>query len=238
MPSRGDAPSGLDRVSRPDDPFGKDMRPEPRAMDQAGPHPLLRELLEMPARLAQAHPPQADAPDGKLPPHEVVERDPARDDVPPAVAGVDGDSVITLDGLNGFDADQRDLAAGPGGRREGAQLGEVPVPVQPLARDGADLFDGDHASRRRRGDVDGEHGALEHPRGLPIAPGGAARCLLGGWASNILVPRGRRTETTPGAESRPGPRFDRDRLSGARRVSIQLTRPVEARRWSQPSSRR
>src|SRR5437879_6413988 len=37
--------------------------------------------------------------------------------------------------------------------------------------------------------------------------------FLGGWASNILVPRGRRTETTPGAESRPGPRFDRDRLS-------------------------
>src|SRR5438105_8782381 len=194
MPSRGDAPSGFDRVSRPDGPLGEDMRPGPRAMDPAGPHPLLGELLEVPARLAQAHPPQADAPDGKLPAHEVVERNPACDDVPPAVAGVDGDSVITLEGFEGFDADQRDLAAGPGGLREGAQLVEVPVPVQPLARNGADLFDGDHASRGRGGDVDGEHGALEHPRGLPIArmaSGGAARVpFFAGEPPTSLCPGG------------------------------------------------
>jgi len=56
-------------------------------MNEPGPCPFTREVVEMPARLAQTDPPQADGTDGELAADEMGERDAG---VRPDVDGNDG----------------------------------------------------------------------------------------------------------------------------------------------------
>src|SRR5207247_11220256 len=106
--------AGFDRVSHADRSLTHDLGPKAAPVDQSALHSCPRQLLEVRARFAKADAAQGDASDLEFAADQMVERNAARDDVAAAVARLEIDPVMALQGFKGLDFDEPQFAVGAG----------------------------------------------------------------------------------------------------------------------------
>ncbi|MDM7915397.1 MAG: hypothetical protein QUU85_09050, partial [Candidatus Eisenbacteria bacterium] len=83
-----------------DDPAFEDLGAQTAPMDEASQDLFAGHAGEMGARLAEADPAGSDRSDPELAPHQVIERDAARHEIPAAFAGAEREAVVACKRLD------------------------------------------------------------------------------------------------------------------------------------------
>ena len=148
-------PKREDWVAHSDRAVREDLSSEAAPMDKAPEDSSAREALQVGAGLAQADPPQPHIADGKVLPHEVVQRNTAADDVPTGVSRLEADIIVSCHRSDGLRLDQCDFAPGSRAGRIGPAGNEVSVSLEPFPRNRTDGLQRTHRRLGLRGDVDG-----------------------------------------------------------------------------------
>src|SRR6267378_7509230 len=132
---------------------------------------MLREVVQMFARLAQTCAAHEYGADPKFMVDKMIERDTRRRDVAAGVGGGELDSEpfplgvehAAEERLHGLNLDQRDFAPAVARLfRVEPCPGEIPIALEPASRECPHFGDRLHRRRRFRRDVDGDDGAFPH----------------------------------------------------------------------------
>ena len=148
-------PKREDWIADPDRAVREDLSPEAAPVDEAREDSSAREAFQVGARLAQADPPQPHIADGKVLPHEMVQRNTAADDVPTGVSRLNTDIIVSCHRGDGLRLDQCDFAPGSRAVGIGPAGNEVSVSLEPFPCNRTDGIQGTHRRLGFRGDVDG-----------------------------------------------------------------------------------
>lgn len=81
-------------------------------MDETRPHSLSGHLFQVAARLAKTEAEHGHFADAEFAADQMIERDPAGHDVPPAFTRAQRDLAVASQRVDGFLLDQRELAVG------------------------------------------------------------------------------------------------------------------------------
>ncbi len=117
-------------------------------MHQATEDPGASEPFQVSTGLAQSDPHESHLAHSEALTHEIVERNPACDDVPAGRSGLERNPMVALQRLNRLKLDQRDLATRPGRIGVCAHSQAVPVSFKPLPGQCPNLRDRGHETAR------------------------------------------------------------------------------------------
>lgn len=118
------------------------MGAQSAAVNQTFQHALPRKSLQVRTRFAEPQAAQSDVSDLEFAADQVIERHAARENVSPAFAGGEFDSMVAMKSFDRFDLDQSDLVVGLlFGFREGSRIAKVAVAFEALSRHGANFRD-------------------------------------------------------------------------------------------------